>query len=99
MEAKLYVGNMAYSTTEEQLRSMFEEAGTVVAVDIIKDRDTRAPKGFAFITMSSKEEADKAVNMLNGNEVDGRPLKVNEAKPREERSGGGRSYNDSNRRY
>mgnify|MGYP002412649794 FL=1 len=64
METKLYVGNMSYATDEEQLRTLFGEAGTVVAVDVIKDRDSGRPKGFAFITMSSKEEAAKAIEMF-----------------------------------
>lgn len=92
MESKLYVGNMSYNTTEEQLRTMFAEAGAVVSVDIIKDRDTGTAKGFAFITMGSQEDATNAINMFNSKEVDGRPLTVNVAKPREERTGsGGRS--------
>lgn len=92
MEVKLYVGNMTYDTTEEQLRTMFAEAGTVVAVDVIKDRDTGTAKGFAFITMGSQADAAKAISLFNGKEVGGRPLTVNTAKPREERSGsGGRS--------
>lgn len=99
MEAKLYVGNMAYSTTEDQLRNLFAEAGTVVSVDVIIDRDTRASKGFAFITMENQEDATKAISMFDGKEIDGRSLKVNEARPREERSGGGRSFgNNQNRR-
>jgi RNA recognition motif-containing protein len=88
LETKLYVGNMSYATDEEQLRTLFGEAGTVVAVDVIKDRDSGRPKGFAFITMSSKEEATKAIQMFNEKEIDGRALTVNEARPREERSGG-----------
>jgi cold-inducible RNA-binding protein len=90
---------MSYDTTEAQLRTMFTEAGTVVAVDVIKDRDTGNPKGFAFITMGSQADAAKAISMLNGKEVGGRPLTVNTAKPREERSGGGgRSFNNSGNR-
>ena len=104
MEVKLYVGNMTYDTTEDQLRTMFTEAGTVVQVDVIKDRDTGTAKGFAFITMSSQAEATAAISMFNGKEVSGRPLTVNTAKPREERpGGGGRSFNrgrsGSNNRY
>ena len=89
MEVKLYVGNMTYDTTEEQLRTMFAEAGTVVQVDVIKDRDTGTAKGFAFITMESQADAAKAISMFNGREVGGRPLTVNAARPREERSGPG----------
>jgi cold-inducible RNA-binding protein len=98
MEVKLYVGNMSYDTTEENLRTMFAEAGTVVSVDVIKDRDTGRPKGFAFIAMGSQADAAKAISMFNGKEVGGRPLTVNTAKPREERSGGGGSYNRSSNR-
>jgi len=93
MEVKLYCGNMSYDTTEEQLRTLFAEAGAVQAVDIIKDRTTGTPKGFAFITMASQAEAAKAITMFNGKEVGGRPLTVNTAKPREERTGGGGGRN------
>ena len=93
MEVKLYVGNMNYDTTEDQLRTMFAEAGNVVTVDMIKDRDTGTPKGFAFITMGSQADAAKAISTFNGKEVDGRPLTVNAARPREERPGGGRPFN------
>ncbi|MAT42647.1 MAG: RNA-binding protein [Anaerolineaceae bacterium] len=99
MEVKLYVGNMTYSTTEEQLRTLFSEAGNVVTVDIIKDRATGRAKGFAFVTMGSQAEADNAISVFNGKEVGGRALTVNVAKPREERpGGGGRSFNGPNRR-
>lgn len=92
METKLYVGNMSYNTTEEELRTMFSEAGTVGTVDIIKDRDSGRPKGFAFITMSSQAEAEKAISLFNEKTVNDRPLTVNIARPREERSGGGSGY-------
>lgn len=85
MDTKLYVGNLSYDTTEEGLRSKFSEAGTVVAVDMIKDRDTGRMKGFAFITMNNQEEAENAIRMLNGKMLDNREIKVNIAKPREER--------------
>jgi cold-inducible RNA-binding protein len=98
MEVKLYVGNMTYDTTEEQLRTMFAEAGSVVAVDVIKDRDTGTAKGFAFITMGSQDDAAKAITMFNGKEVGGRALNVNTAKAREDRPGGGRSSYGNNRR-
>jgi len=101
LEVKLYVGNMTFDTSAEQLRTLFTEAGAVVAVDVIKDRDTGTSKGFAFITMGSQADAAKAISMFNGKEVGGRPLKVNTAKPREERpggGGGGRSFNRSNDR-
>ncbi|HZU87147.1 MAG TPA: RNA-binding protein [Anaerolineaceae bacterium] len=85
METKLYVGNLSYDTTEAGLRSAFAQSGTVVAVDVIKDRDTGRMKGFAFITMSSEEEAQKAIAAMNEKMLDNRALKVNIAKPREER--------------
>jgi len=98
LEVKLYVGNMTYDTTGDQLRTMFSEAGTVVTVDVIKDRDTGNPKGFAFITMESQADAAKAISMFHNKEVGGRPLTVNTAKPREERPSGGRSsYGSGNR--
>jgi cold-inducible RNA-binding protein len=90
METKLYIGNMSYDTTEEDLRTLLSGAGTVESVDIIKDRDTGRPKGFAFVTMSSQAEAEKAISMFNEQSVNDRALKVNIARPREERSGGNR---------
>lgn len=89
MEVKLYVGNMSYDMTEDQLRTLFAEAGVVSAVELIKDRNTGRSKGFAFITMGSQAEAENAIKLINGREVEGRPLLVNTAKPREERSFGG----------
>jgi RNA recognition motif-containing protein len=91
MESKLYVGNLSYNTTEDSLRSTFAEAGTVVAIDVIKDRDTGQMKGFAFITMGNQEEAENAIKLLNGKMLDQRAIKVNIAKPREERPK--KSYN------
>ena len=85
METKLYVGNLSYDTTEDSLRTQFAKAGTVVAVDIIKDRDTGRMKGFAFVTMNSDEEAQNAIKILNEKMLDDRMIKVNVAKPREER--------------
>ena len=86
METKLYVGNLSYDTTEAGLRTAFEQSGTVVEVAMIKDRDTGRMKGFGFITMGSAEEAQKAIQSLNGKMLDDRELKVNIAKPREETS-------------
>lgn len=84
METKLYVGNLSYDTTEDSLRSAFAQSGTVVSVDMIKDRDTGRMKGFAFVTMSSNEEAQKAILALNEKMLDNRALKVNIARPRED---------------
>jgi RNA recognition motif-containing protein len=85
MISKLYVGNLSFGTTEEKLRELFAEAGTVDTVEVIMDRETRQPKGFAFVSMSNQAEAEKAIQMLNGKMVDNRELKVNIAKPREDR--------------
>ncbi len=84
MEPKLYVGNLSYDTTEEGLRTLFSQAGTVVSVDMIKDRDTGRMKGFAFVTMSNDEEAQNAIKMLNEKTLDNRAIRVNLARPREE---------------
>jgi RNA recognition motif-containing protein len=89
MESKLYVGNLSYSTTEDELRTLFAEAGTVSSVALIKDRDTGQSKGFAFVEMSNQVEAEKAISMFNGRMVGSRELKVNMAKPRDDRGGGG----------
>jgi len=85
METKLYVGNLSFNTTEDTLRTEFTKAGTVVAVDMIKDRDSGRPKGFAFVTMNSDEDAQNAIKILNAKMLDDREIKVNIAKPREER--------------
>ncbi len=89
MEAKLYVGNLPYSATEEELSTLFGQAGTVTSVAIIKDRETGRSKGFAFVEMSSSDEAQKAINMLTGHMLGGRDLRVSIARPREEGGGGG----------
>jgi cold-inducible RNA-binding protein len=96
MEAKLYVGNLSYDTTEDDIRTLFAQAGTVTEVALIKDRDTGNSKGFAFVTMSTQDEAKKAIEQFNGRSLGNRDLTVNVARPREERSGGGGGY-DSNR--
>jgi cold-inducible RNA-binding protein len=85
LEKKLYVGNLSFDTTEEGLRTLLAQAGTVEAVDLIKDRDTGRPKGFAFVTMSNQTEAEKAISMFNEKMLDDRAIKVNFARPREER--------------
>ncbi len=89
METKLFVGNLSYNTSEEELRELFAQAGTVSSVTLIKERDTGRSKGFAFIEMSSKEEAEKAINMFNNSLLGDRALKVDIARPREERPSGG----------
>ncbi len=95
MEAKLYVGNLSYETTEDDLRSLFTQVGTVTEVALIKDRETGSSKGFAFVTMNSQEEANKAIEQFNGKSLGNRELTVNIARPREERP---RSNYDSNQR-
>ena len=87
MAKNLYVGNMSFSTTEETLRQAFSEYGTVTKVQLIMDRETGRPRGFAFVEMS--DGADQAIAALNGAQLDGRALTVNEAKPREDRPRGG----------
>ena len=89
METRLYVGNLAYSATEEELKSMFGQAGTVTSVAVIKDRETGRSKGFAFVEMASEADAQQAIDMLNGKKVGGRDLRVSIARPREEGGGGG----------
>jgi RNA recognition motif-containing protein len=88
MGTKLYVGNLPYSTTNQELNDMFSPHGTVKSADVIMDRETGRSKGFGFVEMGSEEEAKAAITALNGQQVNGRPLTVNEAKPREERPGG-----------
>ena len=89
MEVKLYVGNLAYSTTEDEIRQLFAQAGTVSDCALIKDRDTGQSKGFAFVTMATQAEAQKAITMFNSHSLGDRALTVNTARPREERSGFG----------
>jgi len=89
MSTKLYVGNLAFQTTSQELQQLFAQAGTVESASVVEDRDTGRSRGFAFVEMSSPEEATSAIEQFNGKEVGGRALKVNEAKPRENRSGGG----------
>ncbi len=89
MSMKLYVGNLSFSTSVEDLEKAFGEIGTVDSTNIIEDRETGRSRGFGFVEMSSKEEGDAAITKLNGMELNGRELLVNEAKPRENRAGGG----------
>jgi cold-inducible RNA-binding protein len=88
MDVKLYVGNMPYTTTEEELRTLFGQAGNVMSVAVIKDRDTGQSKGFGFIEMSTQAEAQKAISMFNRYHMGERELTVNLARPREDRGGG-----------
>lgn len=85
MATKLFVGSLAWATTDDGLKDFFSAAGTVVSANVIVDRETNRSKGFGFVEMSSDEEAKKAVDELNGKDLDGRPIVVSEARPREER--------------
>jgi RNA recognition motif-containing protein len=85
MEAKLYVGNLSHTTTEDDLRTLFAQAGPVASVAVIKDRETGVSRGFAFVEMNTQVEAEKAISLLNGHNLGDRELKVNLAKPREDR--------------
>jgi RNA recognition motif-containing protein len=89
MEAKMYVGNLSYETSEQSLRELFMQAGTVTSVALIKEPGTQRSKGFAFVEMSSQSEVQKAIGMFNGYTLDDRQLTVNVARPREERGGSG----------
>jgi len=89
MEPKIYVGNLSYSTTEDDLRTLFAQAGTVKSVAVITDRDTGRSRGFAFVEMETQAEAEKAVSTFNGQQFQDRTLTVNVARPREERGRGG----------
>ena len=93
MSTKLYVGNLAFQTTSQDLQDLFAQAGTVQSASIMEDRETGRSRGFAFVEMSSNAEAAAAIDQFNGKELGGRVLKVNEAKPRENRNGsGGRNF-------
>jgi RNA recognition motif-containing protein len=89
MTSKLYVGGLPYSVTEGQLQALFAEHGTVESVRVITDRFTGQSRGFGFVEMTSSAEAQKAIDSLNGTQLDGRTLVVNEARPQEKRAGGG----------
>jgi RNA recognition motif-containing protein len=89
MSNKLFVGNLSFNTTESELNTAFGAHGTITETNLMMDRETGRPRGFGFITMSSAEEAQKAIEALNGSQLDGRALTVNVAKPREERAPGG----------
>jgi cold-inducible RNA-binding protein len=102
---KLFVGNLSFNTTENDLQDAFAAHGTVVETNLMMDRMSGRPRGFGFVTMSTPEEAQSALSELNGKDLDGRALTVNVAKPREERTGGGgngggrREYSGSRNRY
>ena len=89
MNNKLFVGNLSFKTTENDLQDAFAAHGSVTEANLMMDRATGRPRGFGFVTMSSDEEAQKAIDALNGASIDGRQITVNIARPREERSGGG----------
>jgi RNA recognition motif-containing protein len=89
MSTKLYVGNLAFQTTSQELQELFASAGTVESAAVVEDRETGRSRGFGFVEMSTKEEGAAAISQFNGKEVNGRALNVNEAKPRENRAGGG----------
>ncbi|MCU1265660.1 MAG: hypothetical protein JWM21_1978 [Acidobacteria bacterium] len=98
MSMKLYVGNLSFQTSSDDLNQLFAQAGTVESAAVVEDRETGRSRGFGFVEMSSKEEAQKAIEQFNGKEMNGRNLNVNEAKPREDRGnrggggGGGRGF-------
>ena len=100
---KLFVGNLSFNTTENDLQDAFAAHGTVVEAALVMDRVSNRPRGFGFVTMNTPEEAQAAISALNGKEIDGRALTVNVAKPREERTGGGgrggREYSGARNRY
>jgi cold-inducible RNA-binding protein len=102
MSMKLYVGNLSFQTTNEDLQQLFEQAGTVDSVNLIEDRETGRSRGFGFVEMASNEEGQRAIEQFNGKELNGRNLNVNEARPREDRGnrgggGGGRGGFGGNR--
>jgi cold-inducible RNA-binding protein len=97
MSTKLYVGNLSFQTTSQELQDLFSQAGTVESVNLVEDRDTGQSRGFAFVEMSTNAEASAAINQFNGKELGGRALKVNEARPRENRGGSG-GHGPSNKR-
>ncbi|PYS45722.1 MAG: RNA-binding protein [Acidobacteria bacterium] len=90
MSTKLYVGNLSFRTTDDDLREAFSQAGTVESANVIQDRETNRSRGFGFVEMASAEEAAKAIEMFNGKDIGGRNVTVNEARPKTDRGGGGR---------
>src|SRR5436190_13530654 len=98
MNSKLYVGNMSFNTSEAALREAFGQFGTITATFIATDRETGRPRGFGFITFTTEDEAKVAAEKMNGVDLDGRQLTVNEAKPKEAGGGGSRNFSSPNRR-
>ena len=94
---KLYVGNLSFDTSSNELQTLFAQAGTVESVSLIEDRETGRSRGFGFVEMQTKEEGAAAIAQFNGKDLGGRALKVNEAKPREDRGGGGGGRNGGSR--
>ncbi len=92
MGSRLYVGNLSYSTTDADLQELFGGAGAVRTAEVVRDRETGRSKGFGFVEMGTDDEAQKAITMFNGKTLHDRQIRVNEARPREERAGGGRSF-------
>ena len=99
MSTRLFVGNLSFNTTQNQLQDLFAVHGTVVEVDVIMDKFSGRPRGFGFVTMETKEAATAAIQALNGKEIDGRALTVNEARPREERPRPSGGYGGGRREY
>jgi len=97
MSTKLYVGNLSFNTSNQDLQDLFAQAGTVESANIVEDRETGRSRGFGFVEMSSQAEAETAITQLNGKEIDGRNLNVNEARPREDRNNGGGGRGGNNR--
>ena len=89
MSMKLYVGNLAFATSSQDLQELFAQSGTVESASVVEDRDTGRSRGFGFVEMATKEEGEAAIAQFNGKEINGRALNVNEARPRENRGGGG----------
>src|SRR5436309_6410196 len=97
MNMKLYVGNLSITTTDSELTDLFAKAGTVVSSSVVTDRDTGRSRGFGFVEMADRSDGEAAISQFNGYDLNGRPLKVNEAKPKEARQGGGRGGFKSDR--